>query len=512
MNRLRYILMFALLPASLAPILALAQPGTLDSSFGTGGVAFLGSGTEGTAVAFQADGKIIVAGGSGTDAALWRLHPDGSADLTFGSEGLVTVDFGGPDDNFLDVEVLPSGAILVAGTKFLDASGSAVGDDAIVARFLPDGSLDPAFGTDGLVIEPGTEGTPDAFWSVDVRPDGRIMAGGARGTFSGACYAVQYLENGTRDAAFGTDGVVTVSLPGGTWCLEGALYPDGRYAFSGNPIAFEFVAIRLLEDGTPDPSFDGDGLAVTSGVGGLFTQAMEAMPDGGVMALGTDTNELVMLVRFGSDGALDPTFGTGGIVRFLVLAPAHLFGSAQQSDGKVLLTGIQRLPSGVDDLLFLARVMPDGTLDPAFGTDGITLLDIGEPGGSDYGYELGLQPDGRIVAAGGADLDGLAARFLNDKVVANEPPAGVQPLAFGTPTPNPTSGPLTLAFTLPKAGVVRLALYDLLGREVAVLLNGPRAAGPHAAAFDATGLAPGVYVVRLTAGGEAVTWRLTVVR
>lgn len=517
MNRLRYLLTLALHLASLTPITALGQPGALDSSFGDGGVTLFGpTGAGGGAAALQADGKIVVSGIVGGDAALWRFHPDGTLDLTFGTAGSVTVDLGGPTDEFQDVEVLISGAILAAGARFA-GDGTGAADGAFVARFLPDGTLDAAFGTDGLVQEPDMDGSPDAYWSLDVRPNGRIVAGGSRGRFSDACYSVQYLEDGTRDAAFGDAGVVAVSPPGEVaWCLEGALLPDGRYAFGGNPFSYEFFAARLLEDGTLDPSFDGDGYAQTSGVGGSFTQAMEAMPDGSVTILGIDTTGVVTLVRFGPDGARDPTFGTGGVAQYPALGPPHPLGSVQQSDGKILFTGSPSL----DDRLYLARILADGALDPAFGTDGVTRLDVGLPNTGqayDYGYELALQTDGRIVAGGGADVgtsseSGLVARFENDKVVANEPPAGAQPLALNAPTPNPVRGRTMLAFSLPVAGAVRLAVYDVLGREVAVLLNATRPAGEHAVAFEARPLPSGTYFVRLEADGRVLTRRLTLLR
>ena len=77
--------------------------------------------------------------------------------------------------------------------------------------------------------------------------------------------------------------------------------------------------------------------------------------------------------------------------------------------------------------------------------------------------------------------------------------------------PNPTRGAATLRYGLPAGGHVRLAVFDVLGREVAVLHDGRQSAGEHAAALGA-GLAPGVYVVRLAAGGRALTRAVTVVR
>jgi photosystem II stability/assembly factor-like uncharacterized protein len=78
--------------------------------------------------------------------------------------------------------------------------------------------------------------------------------------------------------------------------------------------------------------------------------------------------------------------------------------------------------------------------------------------------------------------------------------------------PNPFRTSATLQFTISEAGRVRLAAYDALGREVAVLVDEAREAGAHAVAFDASSLPAGVYVVRLEAGGQTLTQRLTLLR
>jgi hypothetical protein len=75
--------------------------------------------------------------------------------------------------------------------------------------------------------------------------------------------------------------------------------------------------------------------------------------------------------------------------------------------------------------------------------------------------------------------------------------------------PNPFVGRTALHFTLAEAAAVRLTVHDVLGRTIAVLLEGVQEAGTHAAAFDAAGRASGVYVWRLVAGGSVQTGRLT---
>ena len=70
----------------------------------------------------------------------------------------------------------------------------------------------------------------------------------------------------------------------------------------------------------------------------------------------------------------------------------------------------------------------------------------------------------------------------------------------------------TIRFAVAQAGPVRLAAYDLLGREVAVLVDGSLPAGPQRLTWTASGLAPGTYVLRLTAGDASVSRAVVVVR
>ncbi|HYE95343.1 MAG TPA: T9SS type A sorting domain-containing protein, partial [Rubricoccaceae bacterium] len=117
----------------------------------------------------------------------------------------------------------------------------------------------------------------------------------------------------------------------------------------------------------------------------------------------------------------------------------------------------------------------------------------------------------------GAEQAGAVFAY-GPQAVANEPEAPGVPFALSV-SPNPSSGTASIALTLSRAGAVRVGVYDALGREVAVLLSGTRAAGRHAIPFDASALPLGVYFVRAeTEGsrretaGHVVTRPLTVVR
>ncbi|OZC02665.1 M4 family metallopeptidase [Rubricoccus marinus] len=80
------------------------------------------------------------------------------------------------------------------------------------------------------------------------------------------------------------------------------------------------------------------------------------------------------------------------------------------------------------------------------------------------------------------------------------------------PRPNPASGASSVVFSLEEAGEARVALYDVLGREVAVLHDGQTEAGEHDVAFDARSVPAGSYIIVMQTGAQRLTQRLTVVR
>ncbi len=113
------------------------------------------------------------------------------------------------------------------------------------------------------------------------------------------------------------------------------------------------------------------------------------------------------------------------------------------------------------------------------------------------------------LTSGGEEID--ADSFTFDKVAAVASRANPD-FALSSVYPNPMRDAATVAFALPEADAVRLVVYDVLGREVAVLADGVLDAGEHEVRFDGADLPSGVYVVRLNAGGQVQTQRVTVVR
>ena len=122
---------------------------------------------------------------------------------------------------------------------------------------------------------------------------------------------------------------------------------------------------------------------------------------------------------------------------------------------------------------------------------------------------LTLGPDGRLYA-------GLWMRSVyrtaQPVTTASEPGPTTGHVALHFPYPNPTARRAVVPFEVGTPSVVRLCVYDVLGREVVVLHDGPLAAGEHRFSFDGIGLPAGVYVVRATGGGLDLTQRVTLLR
>ena len=152
---------------------AMAQAGQLDSSFGARGVFTTNftqaDSTMANGAAIQSDGKIVVVGSTPGGDALARLNTNGTLDSSFGSGGIVNTNFGtlGP---VVAVVIQPDGKIVAAATGFL---GGAVG------RFNSDGSVDTTFGNGGFAVSKSLDSQPGISSALALPADGKILVTGA---------------------------------------------------------------------------------------------------------------------------------------------------------------------------------------------------------------------------------------------------------------------------------------------------------------------------------------------
>ncbi len=329
--------------------------GTLDPSFGAGGRASVGPGTDAgfAAVARQMDGKVVAVGSRTADASVdslvVRMTADGAVDPTFHSGGTFIRDFGGTD-RLAAVQMQLNGSIVVGGTT---------GTQGVVARLTTSGGLDPTFHGDGARTD-----LPLTVQALALQADGKIVIGGQS---AGQDFALMRLNpDGTTDASFGGANGVVDDLGGYDSVSAIAIDADGNVLAVGTGHgakgAGHTIVRRYTPVGTLDPAFH----AIDRAYGqNDMPVAVLARPDGKVMvagnsAVGSDND--VVLLRFNADGTRDDTFGITG-VSYQDAGSSPVVGDAVlRSNGRALVVGSLRV--GGRDQLALLRYQTDAATDP----------------------------------------------------------------------------------------------------------------------------------------------------
>lgn len=249
--------------------------GSLDTSFGSGGIVqtdVVANGREGPGeIAIQPDGKIVVVGyaqvGGGRDTVVLRYNTNGTLDSSFGSGGIVHISHSSSYDDFWAVALQPDGKIVCAGDYLIGGTWWATDTNTLVARYNANGTLDTSFGTGGIVVHDVLPNQLDRFFGVAVRPDGKLVMGGTAavpGRADGDLLLARYNTDGTPDTGFGSGGFVITGTPPGQWAdsRDMVLQPDGKilqvaraYAMLPGSTKRDWVLARYNTDGTLDSSF-----------------------------------------------------------------------------------------------------------------------------------------------------------------------------------------------------------------------------------------------------------------
>ncbi len=389
----------ALVAALVAATPASARTGRLDRDFGRRGLVrtSLGSGADvATAVAVQADGRIVVAGhsrsaGGTSKVALVRHRADGALDPSFGRGGKVLAAL--PEDAEIEALALgPDGEIVVAG------STSVVGGRAaFVARFLADGAPDPSFGDEGRFVLEGPK-APTRARALAITADGAAVIAGAEGAGSRQRFLVFRLDrSGRLDPTFGQGGLVAPEIDAGAGSAFAiALQEDRRIVLAGR-VRADLAALRLEPSGAPDEGFGRDGLAVVDVGKGLdVARGVVVAPDRSILLAGTTTRSGdadFVVARLDEDGDLDATFG---VRRTDLGGAASAHAVALLPSGTAVVAGQVTTSDGADVALVAYR--PDGSLEPSFGHRGRVRTDL--QSAADGALGLALQADGKLLAAG----------------------------------------------------------------------------------------------------------------
>ncbi|APV50815.1 hypothetical protein BWI17_14630 [Betaproteobacteria bacterium GR16-43] len=277
------------------------------------------------------------------------------------------------------------------------------------------GDLDTTFGTGGKVLFPSgdawTEGN-----AMAVQADGKIVVGGrAQGHLTSSTIS-RFNVDGSIDSAFGANGNIKNPLsqdrPHVLTAL--AVQPDGKIVAAGVEFlpdsgqvygSSRLVVARFHPDGSRDTSFGAAGLAAVDALSQYVNASAVALqPDGGILLAGSDGT--VMVLRLDAQGVLDTTFGTGGRAPTRDATNYCLASSlAIQPDGRIVGAGggYSSAPSFQAQAAFcVVRLMPTGALDPAFATGGIAITNFRAGPVLDHASTVAIAPDGKIVVAGTA--------------------------------------------------------------------------------------------------------------
>jgi uncharacterized delta-60 repeat protein len=386
-----------------------ARNGSLDPSFGAEGKAimafpgnlFLDPGST-VHVAQLPSGQVVVAGtvinnAGNEDFAVVMLTADGILDTDYGVNGGRRIGFDRPgsdlDDAVTGMVVQPDGKVILAGTASGDPATD--GDDLALVRLTTAGLLDSSFGSGGRVLVPfnlgGVGERGDYSSGLELQDDGRILLAGSSENSDGErdMIVVRLNANGQRDNSFSGDGRVNFNFSptyGFSAATQVRQLSDGRIAMTGLVLRFnqqgltaDFALARLLANGALDPSFGSGGTAVFDyDVGGAafdFAQDVVELPEGKLLACGfadvnAPTNRDMACMRFLENGTPDPAFAA-------VLVPFDRGGNLADSaarialddQGRIILAGAAALDADNDNFA-LARLQPEGELDTSFGNGG----------------------------------------------------------------------------------------------------------------------------------------------
>jgi uncharacterized delta-60 repeat protein len=325
----------------------------------------------------QADGKLLLAGWGHTASSAqsyWvvRLNADGTRDTSFGGgDGIATLTFG--NSGWIDLALQADGRILFVG-------GGTSSQEIRLVRLNTDGSRDTSFATGGELVIGDTRRIENP--RLALAPDGSAIVLAKIGTSNQTMrmLVAKATSAGVLDASFGTGGLTEI-VPPFTVVEAGALAVNGNGvigiggAYRQSIGRIPFVA-RVRSNGQPDSAFGTNDVVEVPFFNGDGTVGSVAVTsDGKVVAAGEggDNNgwRQRFIARFNTNGALDPTFGSGGRI---VASGTWIASMLLEPDGKLVVAGDVSEP--VWNIGWLARYNVDGSPDVTFGLRGSSPVDF----------------------------------------------------------------------------------------------------------------------------------------
>lgn len=503
---------------------ASAQFGVLDPSFGNSGKVVTSFGEENSfmkALVIQSDGKILAGGNvvvqGHSQFGLARYNSDGIPDLTFGIGGKSAVLVSDFHMYLLSIALQSDGKIVASGKLFnADQSDS----QPVLVRYNDDGTLDTAFGNQGMVIA-FENGDVIEIQAITLQSNGKIIAAGyvTNQSVYSNFLLLRFNSNGTPDSDFGVNGVINMRFRAKDYAKSVTILNDGKILVAGtssdvwnNGYDFDFIVAKFNVDGTLDTSFGDNGKTIVGianeGEGAMY---MKVQPDAKIMVAGEHNGDSYGFeqVRLLSNGIPDTDFGKNGIV-LTALPASYMQAVATQVDGKIVATGYYN-PGACCSAIRLIRFQTDGSLDPTFGDGGI-VSQITDSGQS---YALVLQSDGKIIISGGG---GIGAGPTHTDFTMYRYTSGLNLSSSDSEMfknnfivyPNPIKNSLNLDFNSLKNSILYVDLHDDNGKLISNLIRDRDFhAGQHSLQLDLPEtLAEGIYFLKISSDSAVTNIKL----
>ncbi len=313
--------------------------------------------------------------------------------------------------------------IIVAGDTIISSV-----TQNLIARFNPNGTLDTTFNSPNGYITT-VVGSGSIINKVLVQSDDKIIVIGTA-IISGQSewFLMRYNSDGSIDTSFGTSGTVILPIGSSASASSGILQSDGKIIVVGNSNG-DFAIGRFDTSGVLDNSFGTLGLTVVDIGGADAALSVQLQSDNYIITCGT-TDSNFALVRLDTNGVLDSSYGTGGIVITTSVNPGQALDCCILPDDTLVVSGIS------NNLFAVAKYDTSGNLDTTFNDTGLVLLNFGPQA---VASSLVLKLDGTIVAAGSSSNSFLTVNLLTNGLINNScGDSGITWAPGGSQNPAPT--------------------------------------------------------------------------
>jgi uncharacterized delta-60 repeat protein len=383
----------------------------IDSSFNNTGTneftQYAGNVVNGQKLAYTSDDNLIIAGRWNDQLTVWKYTQNGQLDISFGQNGLTALPMPvGVWTLVKDLEIMNDGRILVLADALLFNSANLDYSQCsiVLARLMPDGSVDPSFNGTGLVITRPQAGYEYVSRTLETTENGGIFVGGyasAYGHFSCATaqndfyawFLAKFLENGNYDLSFNNSGYLqrpSIDIAQNVFqpvtynasILDIKQLPDNKILVAGafNGQDNGYFSARILQDGTYDPSYALNGRSPIHDPNIYFpaTDASYAYIQNDQSILfttqyvnyGTNGNLDTTFVRYykmNALGSIESTFGINGEGIFAVAS--NQVRTTFDNNERLIFAWYSKKLNGSQEVGF-KRFLSNGNLDISFGSGG----------------------------------------------------------------------------------------------------------------------------------------------